>query len=41
MEIFDELYSNGGIIGQCEFGPGAKPENVYTVFETWKKILKK
>jgi len=39
-DIFNELYSDGGIIGQCEFGPGAKPENVYTVFDTWKKILK-
>lgn len=38
-EIFDELYSNGGIIGQLEFGPGAKPENVYTAFEKWKNIL--
>ncbi|MEN8194105.1 MAG: uroporphyrinogen decarboxylase family protein [Bacteroidota bacterium] len=40
-EIFHTLYTDGGIIGQCEFGPGAKPENVYTVFDTWKKILKK
>ena len=37
-EIYDELYSNGGIIGQLEFGPGAKPENVYAAFEMWKKI---
>ncbi len=37
--VFHELYSNGGIIGQCEFGPSAKPENVYTVFNTWKKCL--
>jgi uroporphyrinogen-III decarboxylase len=33
------LYENGGVIAQCEFGPGAKPENVYLVFETWNKIL--
>ena len=39
-EIFDELYSNGGIIGQLEFGPGAKPENVYAAFKKWKNILK-
>ena len=38
-EVFHELYSNGGLIGQCEFGPGAKPENIYTVFEMWKRIL--
>ena len=36
-DVYDKLYSNGGIIGQCEFGPGAKPENVYTVFDEWKK----
>jgi len=36
-EVYNELYFNGGIIGQCEFGPGAKPENVYTVFDEWKK----
>lgn len=28
------LWSNGGCIIQCEFGPGAKPENVYKVFES-------
>ncbi len=38
-DIFSELYSDGGLIGQCEFGPGAKPENVYAVFDTWKKIM--
>ncbi len=38
-EIYHALYSKGGIIGQCEFGPGAKPENVFTVFNTWQNIL--
>jgi hypothetical protein len=32
------FYENGGIIAQCEFGPGAKPENVWKVFETWDNI---
>jgi hypothetical protein len=32
------LHENGGVIAQCEFGPGAKPENVYLVFETWDKL---
>jgi hypothetical protein len=32
------LYQNGGVIAQCEFGPGAKPENVVLVFETWNNI---
>lgn len=29
------LWENGGIIAQCEFGPGAKPENVRAVYEAW------
>jgi uroporphyrinogen decarboxylase len=32
------LDSNGGAIAQCEFGPGANPENVRTVFEAWEKV---
>lgn len=40
VEFYEQLYSSGGIIGQCEFGPGARPENVYTVLDTWRKILK-
>jgi uroporphyrinogen decarboxylase len=35
--VFSHLYARGGIIGQCEFGPGAKPENVWKVFEEWEK----
>jgi len=38
-EIYNKLYINGGIIGQCEFGPGAKPENVFAVFDEWKKYF--
>jgi len=38
VELFKRsLGQNGGIIAQCEFGPGAKPENVCTVFEQWNK----
>jgi len=32
------LFKNGDIIAECEFGPGAKPENVYTVFEAWNNL---
>jgi uroporphyrinogen decarboxylase len=32
----ENLWSNGGCIAQCEFGPGANPSNVYNVFKTWK-----
>lgn len=38
-KVYDFLYADGGVIAQCEFGPGAKPENVLTVFETWDSIL--
>ncbi|NLG41736.1 MAG: methyltransferase [Phycisphaerae bacterium] len=29
------LYQNGGLIAQCEFGPGAQPDNVAAVFEAF------
>ena len=34
----DWLWKDGGCIAQCEFGPGAKPENVYQVFKAWENI---
>ena len=33
--LYDEC---GGVIAQCEFGPGAEPENVETVFEEWARF---
>ena len=27
----------GGIIAQCQFGPGARPENVAAVYEAWEE----
>lgn len=38
--VHKALYQNGGMIAQCEFSPGAKPENIYQVFKTWDTILK-
>lgn len=38
-KVKKNLWDNGGCIAQCEFGPGAKPDNVYTVFQTWSNIL--
>jgi uroporphyrinogen decarboxylase len=32
------LWEYGGAIAQCEFGAGAKPENVAAVFEAWDKL---
>jgi uroporphyrinogen decarboxylase len=37
--VFNNLYANGGVIAQCEFGPAAKPENIFFVFESWNKVL--
>jgi uroporphyrinogen decarboxylase len=32
------LWRGGGIFAQCEFGIGARPENVAAVFETWDEL---
>ena len=38
--VYQKLWRDGGCIAQCEFGPGAKPENVYEVFRAWDNIRK-
>jgi uroporphyrinogen-III decarboxylase len=37
-EVREHLYADGGVIAQCEFGPGAVPENVLHVFRTWQEL---
>ncbi len=37
--VQSSLYHHGGVIAQCEFGPGARPENVYMVFKAWDEAL--
>ena len=37
-EVYDRLWCDGGCIAQCEFGAGAKPENVYAVYQTWDSL---
>jgi hypothetical protein len=39
-DVRAHLYADGGVIAQCEFGPGAIPENVLRVFETWESLDK-
>jgi hypothetical protein len=39
--VYENLYSEGGVIAECEFGPAANPDNIFTVFESWNNILKK
>lgn len=38
-EAKEALFRNGGAIAQCEFGIGARPENVAAVFESWKSLV--
>jgi len=37
-EVREHLSADGGVIAQCEFGPGAVPENVIQVFRTWAAL---
>ena len=36
--VYRTLWQDGGCIAQCEFGPGANPDNVSRVFEKWSGI---
>ena len=38
--VKDAFYQNGGVIAQCEFGAGSKPENVYQMFQTWEEVMR-
>jgi len=37
-DVFEALWDDGGCIAQCEFGVGAKPENVEAVYRTWDRL---
>ena len=37
-KVYETLWTKGGCIAQCEFGPGGKPENVEAVFRTWSRM---
>ena len=39
VRVKNALWHKGGCIAQCEFGAGAKPENVEMVFQTWDKLI--
>jgi hypothetical protein len=38
QDVHDNLWQDGGCIAQCEFGAGARPENVRQVFTSWDKL---
>jgi uroporphyrinogen decarboxylase len=37
--VREALFREGGVVAQCEFGIGARPENVAAVFEAWGRSL--
>ncbi len=37
--VRSSLWKKGGCIAQCEFGPGAKPDNVAAVFSVWNDLF--
>lgn len=37
--IWDTLWQEGGCIAQCEFGPGARCENVDAMFAAWQALV--
>jgi hypothetical protein len=40
-ETHAALWRDGGCMAQCEFGPGARPENVREVFAAWDALTSK
>lgn len=39
--VYETLWREGGCIAQCEFGPGAKPENVRQVYASWDALTRR
>ncbi len=38
QQVYDHLFASGGLIAQCEFGPGANPANVRALYAAWDKM---
>ena len=36
--VYNTLWQDGGCIAQCEFGPGANPDNVYRIYQHWAHL---
>lgn len=36
--VYSAFWRLGGCIAQCEFSVGARPDNVWTVYETWEML---
>lgn len=39
-DVHHNLWHDGGCFAQCEFGAGAKPENVKQVFASWDEVTR-
>jgi uroporphyrinogen decarboxylase len=37
--VKEALFQDGGVIAQCEFSAGSRPENVYQMFKTWDELF--
>lgn len=37
--VRETLWQDGGCIAQCEFGPGANPDNVLEIYRAWERLL--
>jgi len=37
--VKEALFQDGGVIAQCEFSAGSRPENVYQMFNTWDELF--
>jgi uroporphyrinogen decarboxylase len=37
--VYHAFWRKGGVIAQCEFGAGSRPENVRQMFETWYQLF--
>ncbi len=37
--VKEALYQDGGVIAQCEFSAGSRPENVYQMFKSWEELI--
>ena len=36
--VYHALHRSGGVIAECEFGTGARPENVWQVYQSWEEV---
>ncbi len=36
--VYHALYRGGGVIAQCEFSAGSKPENIAQVYQSWNEV---